>query len=95
MTKIKLIGSYPEQAVRQALEKFWDEVVVPETTADLGLSPGAALDSLTATDVLLTIESVLGLQDQELPQTLVKSGGYDSKGEFVEHLAGCIHACVS
>lgn len=95
MAKIKLAGSYPEQAVRQALEKFWDEVVVPETTADLGLVPGVALDSLTATDVLMTIESALGIQDQELPQTLVKSGGYDSKDEFVEHLTGCIKACVS
>ena len=95
MTKIKLAGSYPEQRVREALEKFWDEVVVSEAAADIGLSPGVALDSLTATDVLLTIESVLGLQGQELPQTLVKSGGYDSKDEFVEHLAGCVKACVS
>lgn len=95
MAKIKLAASYPEQTVRKALEDFWDEVVDPEMTADLGLAPGAALDSLTATDVLLTIESVLGLQGQELPQTLVKSGGYDSKDEFVEHLTGCIRECVS
>jgi hypothetical protein len=95
MAKIRLAGSYPEQEVRKALEDFWDEVVDPAMTADLGLAPGAALDSLTATDVLLTMESVLGLQDQELPQTLVKSGGYDSKDEFVEHLTGCIRECVS
>lgn len=95
MAKIKLVGCYPEEAVRQALEGFWDEVVDPEMTANLGLAPGAALDSLTATDVLLTIESVLGLQGQELPQTLVKGGGYDSKDEFVEHLTESVKACVS
>lgn len=95
MAKIKLVGSYPETEVRKALEEFWDRTVDPNAVEDLGLLPGVALDSLSATDVLLTVETVLGLQDQELPQTLVKSGGYDSKEEFVEHLGNSIKACVT
>lgn len=95
MAKIRISGSFPEQAIRDALDGFWNNVVVPDQAASLGLSPGAALDSLTATDVLITIETVLGLKDQELPQTLVKSGGYESKDEFIKHLSESIKACVT
>jgi hypothetical protein len=95
MAKIRIDSSFPEQAIRDALEEFWDATIVPDQAVGLGLSPGATLDSLTATDVLITMESVLGLKDQELPQTLVKSGGYESKEEFIEHLVGSIKACVS
>lgn len=95
MAKVRINGSFPEQAIRDALDKFWDETVIPDQAADLGLAPGAALDSLTALDVLITIESVLNIQDQELPQTLVKSGGYESKEEFIDHLIGSIKACMS
>lgn len=95
MAKIRFTGLYPEHEVRTALEDFWDRTVDEDGAADLGLSPGIALDSLSATDVLLEIETVLGLKDQQLPEALVQSGGYDSKEEFVEHLASRIKACVS
>jgi hypothetical protein len=54
MIKIRLAGNYPEKEVRKALEEFWDQTVDPDTVENLGLSPGVALDSLSATDVLLT-----------------------------------------
>ena len=95
MAKIKITVPYPRQTVRDALEAFWDETVTVGTESPVGAVAGAVLDSLTATEVLIVIEQILNLGDQELPQTLVKIGGYSSKDEFVDHLDACLEACVS
>lgn len=76
-----------ETRIKQELEQFWDERAIPsgpngETTVDELLGP---LESMTAVDVLATLEGVVG--DVPLPNTLIKAGGYSSKDEFVEHLS--------
>ena len=76
-----------ETRCRQELERFWDERAIPsgpegETTVDELLGP---LESMTAVDVLATLESVVG--DVQLPNTLIKPGGYKNKGEFIEQLS--------
>lgn len=75
-----------ESRIREELEQFWDERAIPsgpdgETTVDELLGP---LESMTAVDVLATLEGVVG--DVPLPNTLIKAGGYKTKAEFLEHL---------
>lgn len=90
-----------DKNVAAALGDYWDE-----RTADLdigadpfGLSEG--MDSLTAIDVLLDLESKFDLE--ELPVTLIKCGGYQSRDEFVtlvsenlkRHVAGEAPVCCA
>lgn len=78
-------ASYPDAAVHAALVSFWDEQMGASDGAVGMFSVGPALDSLTAVTVLVDLEGVVEIKD--LPETLVKKGGYHSKEEFVEHLA--------
>jgi len=95
MGKISLAGPYPTNQVREVLSDFWDQTVNVEGTSDLGLCPTVALDSLTATEVLLNLEDILGLKGQELPHSLVKSGGYASKEEFIDHIEAGLSECIA
>lgn len=90
-----------DKDVAAVLVKYWDE-----RTADLdiGADPfglGEGMDSLTAIDVLLDLESEFELE--ELPVTLIKRGGYQSRDEFValmsenlrRHVAGDEPVCCA
>ena len=80
--------------VTAVLGKYWDERIadLDVGTDPFGLSEG--MDSLTAIDVLLDLESEFDLE--EIPVTLIKRGGYQNRGEFVtlvsenlrRHIAG-------
>ena len=75
------------KTVKHALEAFWDAQVSPPLS-DSGsevFSVGSEMDSLTAVAVLCELEVLLGIDN--LPETLVKRGGYKTKQEFVELLS--------
>lgn len=70
-----------DKDVAAVLVTYWDE-----RTADLdiGADPfglSAGMDSLTAIDVLLDLESKFELDD--IPVALIKRGGYQNRDEFV------------
>ena len=89
-----------DQDVAAVLAEYWDErtAELDVGTDPFGLSPG--MDSLTAVDVLLDLESKFELKEA-LPVTLIKRGGYESCEEFVtlisenlkRHIAGLAPAC--
>lgn len=75
--------AFPEKAVVATLEGFWDKQMGATSVSPL-FPLGPQMDSLTAVLVLISVESVLRVG--ELPQSLIKGGGYSSKDEFVQHL---------
>src|SRR6266487_4176340 len=79
---------FPEQDLRTAIEQWWDE----ETSKQLDdpfAAPGTLfevlvdVDSLTAVNVLVAIESILGF---EPPESLIRSGGYTDRNDMLGHL---------
>lgn len=74
-----------KSTIEQSLQAFWDahSLAVDETSdaVDGLVDP---LDSLTAVDVLLELEKIVGM---ELPEgRVIRRGGYDSKAQFMEDL---------
>lgn len=77
--------------IEAVLGQFWEEMAI-----ELGESPqdtsgllGAPLDSLTAVEVLLQVETLLG--GRSIPaEVVIRNGGYESKEQFVELLTGQI-----
>lgn len=77
--------------IRAELEKFWaaQDPLAPigsDTVDDLV----AAMDSVTACEVLEQLEELL---DIELPSgDLIKRGGYDNKAQFIDELSAAVAA---
>lgn len=74
-----------EATIRAKLEEFWDDRAIAsgpagQTTVDELLAP---VESGTAVEVLVELDAITGLK---LPASLIRTGGYDSKHQFVEHL---------
>ena len=72
------------ETIAAALDAFWASQTLDadgvETVDDLV----AAMDSFTAAEVLAEVEGIVGI---ELPTgELIRSGGYDSKEQFVNEL---------
>ncbi|KAF1703088.1 hypothetical protein [Pseudoxanthomonas suwonensis] len=76
--------------IEAVLEQFWDEMAIdggedPTNTSGL---VGAPLDSLTAVEVLLQIDTLV---QRKLPaDLLIQKGGYASKDDFVKHLTSAV-----
>lgn len=73
-------------AIEACLRQFWDThslaVDGASESVDGLIDP---LDSLTAVDALIELEKIVGM---ELPEgRVIRRGGYDSKGQFIEDLA--------
>lgn len=72
--------------IEKRLAEFWDERAIemwedPQDVSELG----APIDSLTSMEVLIEIDQLVGL---EIPvEVVIKKGGYQTRGEFVEHVA--------
>lgn len=75
--------------IRAELEKFWNsqDPLAPkdsDTVDDLV----AAMDSVTASEVLDQLEELLEI---ELPSgDLIKRGGYDNKKQFIDELGAAV-----
>lgn len=72
-------------AIQAELEKFWQEQAISvDADGDSVDDLVAAMDSLTATEVLGELEKLTGI---ELPSAdLIRRGGYDSKDQFIREL---------
>jgi len=73
-------------SIRDALGRFWDERALP-------IGPGGAeivddliapVESLTAVEVLVELDAVVG---NRIPNSVIQAGGYNSKDEFIEKLS--------
>lgn len=74
-----------EAAVRGELEKFWQEQAISvDAEGDSVDDLVAAMDSLTASEVLGVLEELIGI---DLPSAdLIRRGGYDNKEQFIREL---------
>jgi hypothetical protein len=80
--------TFPERELKDAIGKWWDE----ETSKRLR-DPFSAtgtlydvlteVDSFSAVNVLLVIDSILGF---EPPESVIKPGGYRDRKEMIDHL---------
>ena len=68
--------------LKNALSEFWDERSIPsDSSAAASIDDFVdSLESITAVDVLLTMDNIIG---QKIPTYVIKPGGYKSKDEFV------------
>lgn len=64
-------------------------VALPPTPAAIGSTP-FQVDSLVVVSILCTVEPLLGM---ELPESVVRSGGYGSVDQALAHLLPKIEAC--
>src|SRR5438874_683765 len=80
--------TFPEQELKAVIGGWWDDetskhlndpFAVPGTLFDVLVE----IDSLTAVNVLLVIEPILGF---EPPESLIRSGGYTDRKDMVDHL---------
>ena len=83
-----------ESKVKVALEEFWDERAIPsgpagETIVDDLIGP---VESMTAVDVLTTVDEIVGFK---LPSSVIQTGGYQTKDEFVSKLSTAVMARVA
>lgn len=78
-----------DEDLKMALADFWDERAIPSdsSTATSIDDFVDSLESITAVDVLLTMDKVLG---KKVPLCVIKAGGYISKDEFVNHLSNAV-----
>lgn len=67
-----------------ALEAFWAGQTLGGEGADTVDDLVAAMDSFTATDALIDVEDIVGM---ELPTgDVIRRGGYESKDQFIYEL---------
>jgi hypothetical protein len=74
--------------IETILGQFWEDMAIElgEDPQDTTGPLGAPLDSLTAVEVLLQIDTLL---DRNIPaEVVIRKGGYESKDQFVELLTG-------
>ena len=72
--------------IEAVLDRFWEEMAIElgESPQDTSSLVGAPLDSLTAVEVLLQVDTLLG---RSIPaEVVIRNGGYESKEQFVELL---------
>ena len=87
------------EQLHDVLSAFWDqnvlEVPADEGDADEEIAidePLVQLDSITAVDVLLDIEKVVGKQ---LPiEKIVRKGGYSSREQFIQEVTNAVDECL-
>lgn len=81
--------------IEAVLGQFWEEMAIElgENPQDTSGLLGAPLDSLTAVEVLLQVDTLLG---RSIPaEVVIHNGGYESKQQFVELLTGQILSYVA
>lgn len=87
-------------ALRNVLADLWDANVLGTPSADGAMDehvpvdhPLIALDSLTAVEVLVEVEGVVGAA---LPlEKIVRQGGYSFKEQFIDEVAAAVEKFMS
>lgn len=96
----KLAPMFPEAEIIEALKAFWAEETgssaklgspfgTPKKGGGTAFDVRSELDSLRAVEVLLVVEPIIGI---ELPDSVIKLGGYNSCDEFVEQFVPAVQA---
>jgi hypothetical protein len=73
--------------IKEKLHAFWKECQLEdELDGGDGLfgATGVMVDSLTACDVLITIEPLIGTKLEA--DKIIRAGGYDDENQFVTHI---------
>jgi len=90
-----LPAEFPEDDVNAALERWWDEektdAALPGdkgSGADI-MQPAVEIDSHRAVRALVSLEEILKF---EIPETVIKEGGYETFEEMKEHLLPGVRA---
>lgn len=92
--------AYPRQRIRQLIRAWWareqeDLQKIADPPDELQPDSGTVFDlvplisSHHAVEIILELEPVLGC---ELPDSVIKRGGYHSCDEMIEHLDGKLAA---
>lgn len=86
---------FPQDGVIAALDAWWaqeqQDAQLPEeaaVTSDI-MKPAVEIDSHRAVRALLSIEDVVKI---EIPESVIKEGGYDSIDEMKDHIVPKIRA---
>lgn len=71
--------------IKSELRKFWKEQSLSPDAGSISIDDlVAAMDSVTAVDVLMTVEEIV---EVELPAgKVIRPGGYSSEAQFIEDL---------
>ena len=94
VSAVGIASTFPQVAITEAIEAWWAEETGSGSTLrdpfaetmEIGgtvFDVQPTMDSLRAVTVLLTLEQIVPF---DLPDELIKLGGYDSLSELVEHL---------
>jgi len=90
--KPKTPVAFPTQAIEASIREFLAEERAMQAVlhggsaaagGPAGIGPQPVIDSLVVVEVLLELETKVPF---ELPESLVRAGGYDSVDEVVQHL---------
>jgi hypothetical protein len=83
-----------KQQIEQALASFWDENSIPVADPiDATPKMVAALDSMSAVNVLIDIDEIVGMKVDA--NDVIRRGGYDTREQFVEDLTARVMAFVA
>jgi hypothetical protein len=81
----------PAKELTEAIDAWWEEQEL-ERSSD-PFAPGTLydvltdVDSLSAVNVLLLLDPIVGI---ELPESIIKPGGYRDRREMIDHLIPAI-----
>lgn len=90
--KPKTEPTFPAQAIEASIRDFLAEEGAMQAVLHGGSAAGGTLGTIgpqPVIDSLVVVEVLLELETQvpfELPESLVRAGGYDSVDEVVQHL---------
>ena len=91
------VKTFPEKDLTDAIISWWTEEMSRHTD-DPFAAAGTLydvlidVDSLSAVDVLLVLEPIVGCS---LPESLIKPGGYSDRQAMVDHLLPAISAFLT
>lgn len=79
--------------IKEKLHEFWKECQLEEDLDD-GLfgAMGVMVDSLTACDVLVNLEPLIGFKLEA--EKIIRAGGYDDEEQFVTQITSKVLAAI-
>jgi len=81
--KSATLAAFPAKAIEASIRGFLAQQGAMQAVLHGGIGPQPVIDSLVVVEVLLELETQVPF---ELPDSLVRAGGYDSVDEVVQHL---------
>ena len=78
-----------EQTLRDALDSFWDQNVLPAPASRTVCDPiESELDSMSSCGVLLVLEEIIGFELE--PEKVIRRGGYVNREQFLTELGEAV-----